>query len=587
VFVAMPVTTFLTSPGELGIHLDRMITINGRNVMVVLYSGLIIYALVFFAEIRATLTLLVVPAFFICWLYAFVMPFGYPMMSGLAFEQVPTPWLEVLLRSLLDLLILLGLIAALRFFFRRKGARPVLVVLMLANLSIVLAVAIEVGRGHAGEAGVAKVDPSLKQPIHLSTSNPNVLIIFLDRFMGSYMEAILEKEPELAQRLSGFTWYPRTVSAGENSIAGIHPMLGGYDYTPSEMNARQRPLRELSIEAFSILPYNFAKKSHRVNVISPRGLGFTMKGDCSFFDIPGVSCSHIPASISQKKAVSMGFSLHKLSEANYGELLVILGSMRVAPYLFKEIIYTKGPWQTFLDHSAGTTFREWAELDALDEMTAVDDGASSFNFISNILPHEPYYIGEDCLPRQTRLEASAEHRARLGYKSLFSMQHAVTAHCSLALVANYMDFLKQKGVYDNTKVIVVSDHGIVGDVVDTSSRAVAGGATANKFVRLRPLVLVKEAGAEGPLTISEAFMPNAEVPIMACKDIGGCVNPYLGDKAVESHGRNDPFITFSVPWQFSAQQRDKFVIKSTLVLRGKDPFKIENWVEMNEVPDSP
>ena len=79
-------------------------------------------------------------------------------------------------------------------------------------------------------------------PLRFSPAHPNVLIIFLDRFMGSYVESILETDPELVDRLSGFTWYPRTVAAGQNSIAGVHPMLGGYDYTPVEMYARGRPL---------------------------------------------------------------------------------------------------------------------------------------------------------------------------------------------------------------------------------------------------------------------------------------------------------------------------------------------------------
>jgi hypothetical protein len=103
--------------------------------------------------------------------------------------------------------------------------------------------------GGAGGGGGGAQD--LQQPLRFSKTKPNVLIVFLDRFMGSYVEEILAARPELAQRLSGFTWYPRTVSAGENSIAGVHAMLGGYDYTPYAMNARHEPLVDLSTEAFS------------------------------------------------------------------------------------------------------------------------------------------------------------------------------------------------------------------------------------------------------------------------------------------------------------------------------------------------
>ena len=32
-------------------------------------------------------------------------------------------------------------------------------------------------------------------------------------------------------------------------------------------------------------------------------------------------------------------------------------------------------------------------------------------------------------------------------------------------------------------------------------------------------------------------MPNAEVPRIVCEEIGGCVNPYLGDRPIAAAGR--------------------------------------------------
>lgn len=575
--VAIPITTFLTSPGEIDIHLNRMLRVNLRDVMVAVYAAAALYALASVAKARAMLALVAAGAFFLAWFYAFAMPFGYPMMSGLAFEQLPVSVPTMLLRSLLDLAIVVAVGFALRFVLARRGPRPIMATIVIANLSACIAAGVSAQRDHVGTAGGTASDAVVAKPLKFSRTRPNTLVIFLDRFMGSYVESILASDPGLARRLSGFTWYPRAVSAGENSIAGVHPMLGGYDYTPTEMNARNRPLRDLSVEAFSILPYNFAKKAYRVNVVSPRGLGFTMMGDCKFLAIDGVECSHIPASISHRKAVEMGFSMNALAESNYADLLVLLGSMRIAPYLLKDAIYARGPWKPFLDHSAGTTFREWAELGAFDELTEVDSGASSFNFISNILAHEPYFMGQDCLPQPTKPVIGDADLRRSGTGSFFSFQHAVAARCALLSVADYMDFLKSSGVYDNTTIAIVSDHGIVGDVEDHSSRAVAGGTTDRAYVRFRPLVLVKPAGAQGDLRVSEQYTPNAEVPAILCRDIGGCVNPYLGNKRIAALGRDDPFPVSLVPWQFSLQEPNAFVIKQQLVLKGKDPFDAKNW----------
>lgn len=577
VLVAIPVTTFLTSPGEIGIHFDRLLKVNMRNVMVVVYSAAILYMIAYYSEIRSGMTLLSIGAFFLSWIYAFVLPFGFPMLTGLAFEQLQRTLASTSLRTLIDLLVVVSIGLTLRLFWKRFGTRAILGAMLIANFSILLAAGISINRDQVGMSGGGEPASMSEKTLQFSRSHPNTLFIFLDRFMGSHVESILESHPDLAQRLSGFIWYPRTVSAGQNSIAGLHPLLGGYDYTPVEMNRRGMPLRDLAVEAFSILPRSFADKGYRVNFVNPRGLGFTMQGDCDFLRFDGVTCTHIPASISHQKAKAMGFPINALAEANYADLLVLLGAMRVAPYAMKEAIYVNGPWKPFLDHSAGTTFREWAELEAMDQMTEIDEFGPSFNFISNILPHEPYFMGLDCLPKPEALTLSKDELKSHGHGSLFSLQHANTARCALLSVARFFDYMKAEGVYDNTTIVIASDHGIVGSVQDSSRRAVEGGATDNAYVSLRPLVMLKRAGGSGLLKVSEDFMPNAEVPSSLCKDIGGCVNPYLNKKSVEAMGRDDPFFASFVPWQFSMQKPNSFVITKQLVLKGKDPFDIRGW----------
>ncbi len=251
--------------------------------------------------------------------------------------------------------------------------------------------------------------------------------------------------------------------------------------------------------------------------------------------------------------------------------------MRTAPYAPKAVLNDKGPWRPFLDHSAGTTFKVWAELKAFESLSLTSAPEPNLNIISNILPHEPYYMGEDCLPQQQKFAVPNAEVARRGHPSLFSLQHEITARCTLLLVADYLDFLKRAGVYDNTEIVLVSDHGIVGPVIDKSSRALAGKTSDSIFVRSRSFLLVKKIGATGDLRVSEEFMPNAEVPRIVCERIGGCVNPFLANRPIAAFGRNDPFYVSLVPWQFSLQQPDAFVIHTQLTLKGKDPYEAENW----------
>lgn len=580
IFVYVPITTFMTSPGELSLHLDYLVTVNSRNAMVVVYLAAMLYAIAFIARIRTALCLLVCIALAIGIVYSYFMPFGYPMMTGLTFELVTIPVLSRVLRIAADAIVVIALAAAVTAALLRWGGKPFVVATVLMNISLIGVAMVGVSSDSAGEAGGPDSSAHLStKPLRFSKTRRNVLIIFLDRFMGSYIEQILQSDPDLNSRLSGFVWYPRTVSAGENSIAGVHPMYGGYDYTPTEMNARGKLLRDLSVEAFSILPYNFSRKNYDVNFVAPRGLGFTMAGDCKYLSMERVNCTHIPLSIAKGRAEAMGFPLNELSRSNYADLLVLLASMRGAPYFIKDILQVKGPWRPYMDHSAGTTFREWAELEAFPVLTYADAQQSNLNIVSNILAHEPYYLNEKCVPQQHRMRIAVDEVRRRGYESLFSLQHAIGARCTLLAVARYLDFLKGAGVYENTKIVIVSDHGIVGSVTDHSRRAVAGGTQGNRFVRTRSVLLVKEIAATGDVRVSEEFLPNAEVPRIVCAEIGGCVNPYLGNKTIEAHGRDDPFYATFVPWQFNAQNPTSFVVRSTQILKGKDPYDARGWAD--------
>lgn len=584
-YVHLPITTFLTSPGELDIHLNYLVRTNARDAMVIVFVAAAAYGLASPPRVRTGMTLVVLGAATLALIYSYLMPFGYPLMSGLMFEQIPVPVGALVWRAMVDAAAIATVALLVPGALRRAGPQRTGVMLALANVSLVGASSASIVTQGSQNAALGNDPPvTVERPVVLSRNGPNVLIVFLDRFMGGYFESLVAQDPTLKTRLSGFTWYPRTVAAGENSIAGVHPIFGGYDYLPRAMNARSKPLKEVSAEAYNVLPGNFSRAGYAVHFINPRGLGFTMEGDCSYLEGPNIHCTHVPASIARDRAAEMGMPVSALSNSNYGDLLVLLGSMRAAPYSLKAVLNQRGPWRPFMDHSAGTTFRQWAELEALPRLTQVTDSGKHFNVFWSILPHEPYFLGEDCQPRSTQLQLTREDIARRGHVSLYALQHAIAARCSLQLVATYFDWMKQVGAYDQTRIIVVSDHGVVGPVEDTSSRAVAGGTTSNLFVRSRSLLLVKPRGSTNPLEVSEEFLPNAEVPRIACEEIGTCTNPYLNDRPIKSEAHEKPFVVSLVPWQFNRQKANAFVILRELQLIGGDPYDAKGWTELS-VPE--
>jgi hypothetical protein len=575
VWVYLPVLAFLTSPGELAVHIDFLLANNLRASMAMLYGGLLLYAICASPRLRAALTVLAVAGMVIALTYSFILPFGYPRLSGLSFEHIELATKTVMFRLAIDVVAVLVLPVLSIALLARVGGRRFLAGLLFVNLSLGVVTVITIRRDLNDQAGDGTEVAAA--PLRYSRDGHNALLIFLDRFMGGYVEKILAEDPALAADLDGFTWVPNTVAAGYNSIAGLPPLLGGYDYTPREMNARRRSLRELTNEAFSILPWNFTRHGWEASLLRPNGLNFTLQGDCSVLTIPGLRCGQIPLQVAERAARAHGISMEALSKSNYVDLLVLLSSMRVAPYTMKATLLGRGPWEPFLRHTAGNTLREWAELEALPHLSSTAATKNQLNIVFNFLPHEPYYIGEDCTPLSEKVQPAAARLAQGNWPDAFAYHHEMGARCALRLVRDYLVWLREQGVYDNTTIVIASDHGILGSVKDRSSRAVAGGTEGNEYVASRSLLLYKPRDAHGPVITSDAFLPNAEVPRLLCQDIGGCINPFLGGKTIEAHGRDDPFYVAVVPWQFNAQKLDRFVIEREFVLTGKDPYRRGNW----------
>ena len=86
-----------------------------------------------------------------------------------------------------------------------------------------------------------------------------------------------------------------------------------------------------------------------------------------------------------------------------------------------------------------------------------------------------------------------------------------------------MDYLKERGVYDNTRIIIVADHGrTLGqfeDLLVSEELDVQG---------YHPVLLVKDFG-EGGFATSKEFMTNADVPAIALEGlVEQPVNPFTG-----------------------------------------------------------
>ena len=127
--------------------------------------------------------------------------------------------------------------------------------------------------------------------------------------------------------------------------------------------------------------------------------------------------------------------------------------------------------------------------------------ALTFKYIQSRLTHLPFELTEDC-----EISSAVRQRERDKVREL---EHAPVlkpfqrqAICSIRSVIKWIDWLRHERVYDNTKLIIVSDHGF-------STRANAA-------------LLVKDFDQRGPLRIDDLFLTNADTPAIVCNAIESC-----------------------------------------------------------------
>ena len=105
---------------------------------------------------------------------------------------------------------------------------------------------------------------------------------------------------------------------------------------------------------------------------------------------------------------------------------------------------------------------------------------------------------------------------------------------SYLALGRWFDYLREMGVYDNTRIIIVADHGR--DIGQFDDMVYFDGSLDTMWIN--PVLMVKDFGASG-FTTDTTFMTNADVPTIATTGvIANPVNPFTGNP-INSEPKND------------------------------------------------
>jgi len=479
-------------------------------------------------------------------------------------------------------IVICSALAAVYLFFRLRKIR-VLSILLRGTFLSVLLMGIIAYYSAAREYSLDHKNSSLlndgndRSKIELFTfskSNKNTFILFLDQAVSVAFYHALELLPETIKEMEGFIWYPKTLSFGDCTILGVPPLLGGYDYTPWSINARTNVfLKDKVNEALTLLPKLFGESGWRVAITDPSLANLQWIPDTSIYDgMPNVKARNIKGLFSKRFLLEKGYPAEKEIESFDFDIMFRYGLFRVAlPALRYSIYYNGGWWRDGRSNSFDRSLAVFPNLYYLYDLCGTDDGPESLYIFMNESTHEYGAFTRDLLPSRDPVRYSQEEIKQFG--SQIATGYAYVFLASLRSVGVFLKHLKELGVYDNTKIVISSDH---------------GRSFPNRYFevhgleRYNPLLLVKERNARGPLKISNEFMTQADVPAIVAKDLGLVKNPYTGKLINSEPKEREVLRVYEAPGNQNRHGPIGLTLWNSRKILHKDIYKASAWGEIEK-----
>lgn len=413
---------------------------------------------------------------------------------------------------------------------------------------------------------------------HYSKQGKNVLLIFLDGSMTGYMPDIVAANPGLPQQFTGFTWYSNVVSTGNRTINGLPAVFGGFDYTVSAVNQRPGTLKEKVSNAYRIYADNFSRHGYQVLYSDPFWFGLERKGNCELFNSQYQAsgqgrCIHsIGKYIDQQKADTKGAdpSFIGLATQYLGVTLykIVPSSLRQAIYGDGDWLGTSYAWKKKQDKYLNNYF----SLLTLGQHSAADANTNTFTFMANEVTRATQFVGVDCIPSRQYSTMSPTIRPLMEkYGTEETARIYQTTSCAMQALGRYMQWMKSEGIYDNTMIVIASDHGWL-----SRNPLLKKVKDQERYSMFQSFLMVKPFNA-GKTTLQEShqFIANANIPGMICDVLGGCQDRATG-KTIRYQPLKGSVLLHETPWQPSGQTRDAYVIDALYEVSG-DVTRPESW----------
>ncbi len=397
--------------------------------------------------------------------------------------------------------------------------------------------------------------------LKLSKTEKNVIVMMIDRSIGAYIPYMLEEKPELADSFSGFTYYPNTVSTGTETINASAALFGGYEYAMAESNKRDTVLlRDKQNEALKLMPTLFGQKDYHATLINLpcanlEGFqtGRVIFNDMKFCDTYHVNNGEYANYMNDKERSCLSLEQQKRNFFFYS-------LFRSFPLFAQEALYDNGDYLSMTSNSMKAHFIHcMIFLRLMPELTEVtDNGHGELIMIETDASHENTLLNPPDYETDSSVRLyKSENRTLADGRTMDLSNRVEEGHYDANMAAflrigEWLDHLKELGVYDNTRIIITADHGFA----------------LNQFAYLKhenvpidaesvnPVLLFKDytTPEDKGVTTDDTFMTNADVPTMALEGIvEDPVNPFTGNPINSDRKKEGPIVVIGNKIEVNAE----------------------------------
>lgn len=449
---------------------------------------------------------------------------------------------------------------------------------------------------------------SLKDQVphfNLSKTGKNVIVLMLDRGMAQYIPYIMNEKPELQEQFAGFTFYSNTISFGGCTNFGAPALFGGYEYTPIEMNRRDdEKLMDKHNEALKVMPVLFSQNGYDVTVCDAPYANYQWIPDLSIYDeYPEIDTYITEGQFGDEETKADRVASNRRN-------FFCFSLMKTMPLVIQNNLYEDGRYNRADVNSFQSQYNDYIAtglnsifmdayqvLENLPGMTEItEDSTNTFLMMNNNAAHEPTmlqapeYVPTDYVDNTAYYAENAHlytiNGVTLKMENTLQMTNYQVNMAAMIQLGKWFDYLRENDVYDNTRIIIASDHAYFGNQLDELFKD-TGHFAFNDLALLYPLLLVKDYDST-EFTTSTEFMTHADVPTLAVDGlIEAPKNPFTG-KEINNNEKfaHDQYVIYSWDYDIAINNGTTFIPSKWYKVKD-NIWDLNNWTLLDEITTMP